>query len=183
MSPGDPGATGADVMVALDVRGYEIFTAYPLSAFDCEGKGKIYAANLGLLGKMTGAAAIVSSDFELERNGKVELRARLKALGVLGAYNSKSHVVYVQAWGRTADSLSANEGIYVSKLPELTIEDDFIATIQGQVIPRDTVSVSKDDEHVLEIDIQRAWEEMALRPGWGNEVEVKVTFSIEHEES
>ncbi len=61
----------------------------------------------------------------------------------------------------------------------MTVEDNFLVTIQGATIPPHTVSVSKQDSHVLEIDTEAAWNEMQLRPGWSNEVEVKVYFSID----
>lgn len=153
LSPGLP----ALVLSSLDVRGYDILTAYPVESFESETRGRVYAANLGLLGKMTGAAAIMGSDFDLERDGKVRLTTSLKTLGVLG--------------------------VYISALPDLTIKDDFIATIQGRVIPVQTVLVSKVDSHVLEIDVEAAWQELGLHAGWGNEVEVKIIFAIDHEDS
>ncbi|KAI8298022.1 raffinose synthase sip1 [Colletotrichum sp. SAR11_59] len=156
-SPVTPGTPASALTTSVDVRGYEIFTAYPLSSFDSESKGKVWTANLGLVGKMTGAAAIVNSDFLLRHDGKVELKTRLKALGVLG--------------------------LYISKLPELTIHDDFLVTIQNSVIPVSAVSVCKSDDKVLEIDIEKAWEEMGLHPGWSNEVEMTVTFAIDHEQA
>ncbi|ROT39552.1 raffinose synthase Sip1 [Sodiomyces alkalinus F11] len=153
-----PGPGSSSLAVSLDIRGYDIFTAYPLTTLVREAKGEVlYAANLGLLGKMAGAAAIVSSGLAFETDGRVQLRTSLKALGVLG--------------------------VYLSALPELTIADDFIATIQGRVIPVHTVSVSAADAHVLEIDVEKAWNEMALHPGWSNEVEITVYFSIDHVES
>ncbi|OLN82928.1 putative galactinol-sucrose galactosyltransferase 6 [Colletotrichum chlorophyti] len=153
--PVSPGSPESSLTVSLDVRGYDIFTAYPLSSFESETKGKVWTANLGLVGKMTGAAAIVNSDFMLRHDGKVELKTRVKALGVLG--------------------------LYISRLPELTIGDDFLVTVQTHVIPVHTVSISKSDDSVMEIDLEKAWEELAPRPGWSNEVEVKVTFAIDHE--
>lgn len=59
----------------------------------------------------------------------------------------------------------------------MTIEGDFLATIQGQAIPRHTVSISAIDEHVLEIDIGTAWDEMGLKSWWSNDVEIKIYFS------
>lgn len=70
--------------VTLDVRGYEIFSAYPLSIFDSERLGRVHVANLGLIGKMAGAAAITENQCELQHNGRVFLDTRVKALGVLG---------------------------------------------------------------------------------------------------
>ncbi|KAF6820798.1 raffinose synthase sip1 [Colletotrichum sojae] len=156
-SPVKPGSPAASLTTSLDVRGYEIYTVYPLSSFDSDTKGKVWTANLGLVGKMTGAAAIVNSDFRLRHDGKVELKTRLKALGVLG--------------------------LYISKLPELTIDDDFLITIQNQVIPLHTVSVGKSNDTVVEIDIEKAWGEMGLHPGWSNEVEMTVIFAIDHDET
>jgi hypothetical protein len=49
-----------------------------------------------------------------------------------------------------------------------------LITILGDVIPRHTVSVSKSDQKVLEIDLQTAWKEMGLDSGWSNEVAVKI---------
>jgi hypothetical protein len=144
---------GSRLAVSLDVRDYEIFTAYPLSPFESDRLGRVQVANLGLIQKMTGAAAIVSSDSDYLENGRVLLHTRLKALGVLG--------------------------IYISKLPELSLDDDFMATIQGQVIPRHTVSINKASGSILEIDVERSWNELGLKPGWSNEVEVKIYVGIE----
>jgi hypothetical protein len=70
--------------VALGVRGWDIFSAYPLSIFHTEAKGKVYLANLGLVGKMTGSAAVLRTDFELMQNGRMFMDTTVKALGVLG---------------------------------------------------------------------------------------------------
>ncbi|KAF7562970.1 hypothetical protein G7046_g1137 [Stylonectria norvegica] len=135
---------------SLQVRGYEIFCAYPLTYLPSEKHGKILTANLGLLGKMTGAAAIVSNNVEQRENRRAILDTRVKAFGVLG--------------------------VYISTLPDMTIDGDFIVTVQEKPIPRHTVAISKNDGHVLEIDIGKAWAEMELHAGWSNDVEVKVYF-------
>lgn len=139
--------------VSLEERGYEIFTAYPLSPFDSESLGRVFVANLGLVRKMTGAAAIVSNELDLLENGRVFVHTSIKALGVLG--------------------------IYISKLAKMDIEEDFMATINGQVIPPHTVSVSETSAEVLEVDLEKAWEELQLKPGWSNAVELKLYFKIE----
>jgi hypothetical protein len=54
-----------------------------------------------------------------------------------------------------------------------------MVTIQGQPVPPHTVAVSKQDERVLDVDIETAWNEMGLESGWANEVEVKVYFALE----
>ena len=79
----------AVVSLQLEVKGWEILTAYPLRAFTLSGSTGLkqdatQIAVLGLLGKMTGAAAIVRSDMQVEGNGRLRVKATLKALGVLG---------------------------------------------------------------------------------------------------
>ena len=54
-----------------------------------------------------------------------------------------------------------------------------MVTIQGQPIPPHTVTKSGEDQQVLEINVEAAWEEMGLNAGWSNEVELKVYFDIE----
>lgn len=50
-------------------------------------------------------------------------------------------------------------------------------TILGKVVPIDTVSLSKVDEHVLEVDVEKAWRVLELEPGWSNEVGVKIDIN------
>ena len=69
---------------SLDIRGYEIFTAFPLATFTGKKHSQIQVSNLGLVGKMTGSAAIVASHISKLENGRILLDTRLKALGVLG---------------------------------------------------------------------------------------------------
>lgn len=59
----------------------------------------------------------------------------------------------------------------------MTIEGDFIATIRDEPIPPHTVSISETNSHVLEIDIERAWNEMGLESSWSNDIEIKVYFN------
>lgn len=158
--------------VSLDVRGYDIFTAFPLSPFHSETRGSVHAANLGLIGKMTGAAAITSSEFDIMHNDSIMLDTRLKALGVLGRH-------FLDGPHLSWQLVNLNAGIYISSLPGMSIEEDFMATIQGQPIPPHTVSIDQDDKHVLRIDVEAAWKEMGLQAGWGNEIEIQVYFDIE----
>lgn len=71
------------VCIDLDVKGYDILSAYPVRRFELK-HGAVHIANLGLLGKMTGAAAIVSTDFRVENPGRIRIWTALKALGTLG---------------------------------------------------------------------------------------------------
>ncbi|KAI0877836.1 raffinose synthase Sip1 [Hypoxylon argillaceum] len=144
----------ACLAVKLEVGGYDIFTAYPVTQFDSETNGKMSTASLGLIGKMTGAAAIIATHLDFLSTGRVISVTRLKILGTLG--------------------------LYISDLPQMSIERDFMITIQGLPIPLHTVAVDQKDGHVLAVDIQKAWGEMGLSSGWSNEVEVKIYFDAEH---
>ncbi|RYC62304.1 hypothetical protein CHU98_g3891 [Xylaria longipes] len=140
--------------VTLEVGGYEIFTAYPVTQFDSETNGRISTASLGLIDKITGAAAVIENRFEFLSTGRVLSVTRLKALGTLG--------------------------LYISDLPHMSIERDFMITIQGLPIPPYTVTVDQRDGYVLGIDTKKAWTDMDLSSGWSNEVEVKIYFDAEH---
>lgn len=47
-------------------------------------------------------------------------------------------------------------------------------TIHGRPVPRSTVETSIVSEHVLEVDVEKAWNDMGLESGWSNEIEVKI---------
>ncbi|KAA8569968.1 hypothetical protein EYC84_002306 [Monilinia fructicola] len=81
-------------------------------------------------------------------NGKIIIDTSVKALGTLG--------------------------IYISTLPDISYKDNLLVTILGKVLPIHTVTISKTDPHVLEIDTLEAWKELELSAGWSNEVEVKI---------
>lgn len=86
-------ALGDDLaLVSLDVavKGWEILSAYPLYSFTLVGSrgtrdNLTKVAVLGLLGKMTGAAAVLNSDIYIESNGRLRIQTSLKALGALGS--------------------------------------------------------------------------------------------------
>lgn len=77
---------GSSVSGLYDIGGYDILTAAPLATMPSQKHGTISVANFGLVGKMTGSAAIISSDINLKDNGRVFIDVCLKALGVLGEY-------------------------------------------------------------------------------------------------
>ncbi|KAG4443536.1 hypothetical protein IFR05_001009 [Cadophora sp. M221] len=77
-------------LLSLDVKGYEILTAYPLQALNHPKTNEITMVSvLGLVDKMTGAAAVLSSSIRLSGN-KLLLDISLKAFGQLGIYLSGS---------------------------------------------------------------------------------------------
>ncbi|KAK3945452.1 raffinose synthase Sip1 [Diplogelasinospora grovesii] len=148
------GTPASLLTVHLDTKGYDILCAFPLSVFTVEKLGgDIYLGNVGLIGKMTGCAAILNSSMTMQENGQLRIETTLKALGTLG--------------------------IYCSALPKISILDDLMVTIQGQPLPPKAVSVNDKDGHVLEVDIEKAWNEMGLESGWANEVTVKIYFHMQ----
>ena len=83
----------AFVNLELPVAGWEILSAVPLQSFKLErshpakGLPHISVANLGIIGKMTGAAAIVNSDSYIERSsGRLRIWTSLKVLGTYGKF-------------------------------------------------------------------------------------------------
>ncbi|KAJ3488872.1 hypothetical protein NLG97_g6108 [Lecanicillium saksenae] len=134
------------VVTVPSLQGYEIYCAYELKRFSSEQWGDISVASLGLIDKMAGCAAIESSS--IERNSKISVTSKLRALGVFG--------------------------VYISSLPEMTIDDNFMVSIFGHPVPRHTVKISSSADSVLEVDVQTAWKELGLDSGWSNELEVTI---------
>lgn len=140
------------ISLEVEVKGYEILSAYPLRILRTpktsdSDSSATKVAMLGLLGKMTGAAAVVRSETRLEENGRLRVELALKALGTLG--------------------------IYVSSLHEKSVGDDVLVMISEKVVPMHTVKIA-EQAPVLEVDVEAAWDEMGLEAGWSNEVRVLV---------
>lgn len=85
----DPAAL---VHVSLGIRGYDILSSYPLQTVGSDS-AQIQIANLGLLGKMSGCAAIVGNKIAMLENGMVVVDTKLKALGVLGSSTSPHFLI------------------------------------------------------------------------------------------
>jgi hypothetical protein len=90
-TPTEAADTSAVVSVSLDVQSWDILSAYPAREFklqrshEASGSTEVKVANLGLLGKMTGAAAVVSTEMYVEKDsGRLRVWTSLKALGTYG---------------------------------------------------------------------------------------------------
>jgi hypothetical protein len=159
------------IYISLGVRGYDILSSYPLRGFMNEtGSETTWIANLGLLEKMAGAAAIVDNRITMLENGRIFIDTNLKALGTLGMYSNSGFSL--------EDLLISITGLYISTLPNISFKDKLMITIQGKVLPVHTINVSKVSEFVLEIDVEKAWNELELDSGWSNEVEVKIYINL-----
>ena len=151
--PGVPIRAGELLQCKLPVRGYDIWSALPVHELRLEGDD-LEVAVLGLLGKITGAAAIIDSQIGVQGK-RIRAHVQLKALGTLG--------IWVR--GKELDA----EGMMV--------------LIQGKAVPENKLKVTKngeetpDDGVVVEVDALGAWKEMELTPGWSNEVGVEVFIS------
>jgi hypothetical protein len=148
------------IATTLAARGYDILSAYPVHK-RVLGEEEISVAVLGLLGKMTGACAIISSDIHITENGKrLRMDVSLKALGVLGIWMS---------------DLKGKGG--------RSVDENVMVMILGKAVPRERVGIKdvdlpdgeeKGTAAVLEIDVEGAWKDMELDAGWSNEVRVEV---------
>ncbi|KAK5126807.1 hypothetical protein LTR85_009741 [Meristemomyces frigidus] len=140
---------GAEAMLGLELKteGWDILSAYPLRSFTVK-ETPVSVATMGLLGKMTGSAAVTGSDIYVSENGRLRIWVSLKALGVLG--------------------------LYISDLESRSIEDNFFVTMAGKPIAAHCVQDSETSAKVLEVDVERAWRESGAQPGWSNEFSVEV---------
>ncbi|KAJ5543277.1 hypothetical protein N7535_005705 [Penicillium sp. DV-2018c] len=134
--------------VVLEPKGWEILTAYPTQPLMLKGDNT-HVAVLGLIGKMTGAAAMVTSDISVVENGRLRFDIRLKALGTLG--------------------------IFFSELHGKSVAGNFMVMIMGRPVPEKTVWMEGGgNANVLAIDVLKAWKAMKLDSGWSNEALVQV---------
>lgn len=163
------------VHVELPERGWEILSAFPLQSFELErerpakGPNSISVASLGILEKMTGAAAIINTDSYIERSsGRLRIWTSLKVLGTYGELHTSFRPFCM--------ILTVVQGVYISDLKDRNIEEDFFALIFGRPVPAHCVKVSKADANVLEIDLTRAWEETDQKASWSNEVAVELVI-------
>lgn len=141
--------TGGLVVPRLEVQRWAIMTAHPVQ-FQTQGKKRVATAALGLVDKMSGAAALLGYHTNVESSGRLRLEVTLKALGVLGVF---------------IDDLSAR-----------SVDDGIMVLMFGQPVDRKYVAVSAS-EKVLEIDVMRAWDTGGYDAGWNNEVVVEIFLS------
>lgn len=160
------------ITISLDGHGYDILSAFPVTTFAGRHFQHLTIANMGVLGKMTGCAAIVSNSIRLLTNGNVLIETQLKVLGTLGEF---IHLHQCPQWTRANHSFL---GLYISELPSMNLLDDFMVMILDEPVPIETVSISKDNTRVLEIDTDAAWAAIPEGSrGWGNDLHVKIIFS------
>lgn len=138
------------MMVKLKSSEWDVFTAAPLAVIKTQFK-TIKIGALGVLNKITGAAAIQRQQVVVPVTGRAVLDVDLKVLGLLGIYIS---------------DLSAAGGMEaVTKL---------LITIQGLVMPLSALST---EGNILRIDLESAWRDLDLQSRWSNEVALRIYFT------
>ncbi|KAI1613572.1 stachyose synthetase [Exophiala viscosa] len=160
--PSDPIRPDSLLQCTLPIRGYDVWTALPVHTFHLSSSSTVDVALLGLLGKFTGACAIIESSFNLaesetdidaQSGSRLKIHVQLKALGVFGIWLS--------------DAESSSRKV-----------DDMMVMILGKPVPPHVVKLSSSNvprgSGVLEIDVEAAWNEMDLEPGWSNEFGIDV---------
>lgn len=150
---------GASPFVGVELdsggQGWDILSAYPLTRFSKFGRGKdvdLDVAMMGLVDKMTGAAAVNGYDVYVEGadegtsgGGRLRIWVQLKALGTLG--------------------------VWISEMEEKSVEDNFMVLIYGKAVGRHCV---RKKGKVLEVDVERVWKESGEEAGWSNEVSLEI---------
>ena len=149
----------SSIMIDLAVRGWDILTSYPVWSFSRDDK-TIDFALLGLVEKMSGAAALLEYGIDPNQGQRCKISVVLKALGVLG----KCHPDLQNAG-------LIGQGIYISDLDKRTVEDDFIIMISESIIPITTVGIAGN---VLQIDLEAAWKSIDEPAARSNEVRVDI---------
>lgn len=178
--------TAEDVFaVQVEGNGWEIMSANPV--FDASPvKQGLHAADLGLVGKMTGGAAIVDT--------KWDIRGASDTNGSAHANGASDHVATYRSNGNTTNSKTltiktslkalGTWGIWLSCSPDsISIDDNVMVLLEKRAVPRECVTLAcgKGIEErgeggqgvVLQVDVERAWRELELKAGWGNEVTVE----------
>lgn len=80
------------ITMEMGVKEFDILSATPVRRFQISS-GEVAIANLGLLGKLTGAAGIVGIDLYNETNGRLKAYTSFKALGTIG----KSTFLFIES--------------------------------------------------------------------------------------
>jgi len=171
------------VQVEIPIQGWEILSAYPMRTFELErkepaaGPASVSVSNLGLLGKMTGAAAVVNMDMYIEKSsGRLKVWTSLKALGIYGEFKPPFFLLSIFSPMLNYMLNLWYLGLYVSDLSDRSLKDDFMALLFGRPIPLHCVKVNDQSPNVLEIDVVRAWKESDSKASWSNEVAIEIVI-------
>ncbi|KAB8337026.1 hypothetical protein FH972_021330 [Carpinus fangiana] len=137
--------------ITVDGHSWDVLTARPVTKLQTAA-GYLLTADFGLVGKMSGAAAIVTSSAEMKLgNVRVQLKTSLKALGTWGV------------WVKLDSSAKIDP-------------KDMLVFLEGQVVPFHCVGV--EENGLLTVDVDRAWKEMGLVAKYNNEVTIEALVKV-----
>lgn len=161
--------------VTVGSHEWELFSLRPVSGpFELEkekGKRSFTVANLGLVGKMTGAAAIVRTEVSVHTPGSEEEGSRPSSL-----FSSKPAPKPRLRFFTTLKTLGVL-GVWVGELEGVDLREDTFVLLEGKPVPFGCLRKGKEDKRVLEVDVERAWKEMGLQGGYSNQLDVEVFLS------
>ena len=157
------------VLLDLAFWGWDILTAFPLQSFRLSSDLKdVEIAILGLLHKMTGAAALTRVEITVDDQARhINLRIGVKALGTLGKMQLRFTKPLIR--GIIDQSL----GIFISDLQERHIGQQVF--VCGKQLC-DSSSIMRKNDEVLEIDLSAAWERTRSSTEWEGEVLLDLTM-------
>jgi len=183
----------ADVFaVQVDGHGCDVLSASPIYRADGLSR-KLQVANLGLLGKMTGGAAILETRYTVR-----SASASAQAEAAEDADEATSKAITSRAQGRDSlvikTSLKAlgTLGLWLQlvETKAINIDEDVMVLLEGRAVPRHCVSLASsqgeqvertavgqaatEQAQVLQIDLAAAWDELGLKARYANEVDVAV---------
>ena len=150
------------LLCKLPKCGYDVWTALPVQIVELPESKEIEVAVLGLLGKFTGACVITACDVgTLESGKRAKIAVGMKALGTLGIWLNDPSSTAQDRWEK----------------------ENMMVMLQGRAVPEACVQISDEGitkggtARIVKVDVEKAWDELELDVGWGNEVRVEVLFS------
>lgn len=154
--------------VTVGSHDWQLFTLRPVHGpYNLDRSGKSFTlANLGFVGKMTGAVAIVRQDITiLSDEATKQLPASVNA--------TPKPRLKLSVTLKTLGKL----GIWIEQLDNVDLEQDTFVLLEGKPMPFACIGRSKADPLVLEVDIETAWKQMKLDSGYSNQVDAEIFLS------
>ena len=181
-------ADGDVLAVQIDGHGYDVLSATPV--FHTKDTKGWYAADLGLIGKMTGGAAIVTTQYTIRpgtdnAENATDNDATRSAIQAKLSSRSEDKKKYLVV--KSTLKALGTWGVYVlppSEHKTIDIDDDLLVLLNGRIVPRECVTLASGKGRqgrgeggqgmIVEVDIARTWHKGRFDAGWGNEVDVAV---------
>lgn len=130
--------------IKLETAGWDIITASPISHFSAS-QSQFQVAVLGLLGKMSGVAGIVSQCI-LDSKERRLLTVRSKAIGSLGIWLSHAEVTVKKAW------------LMITPSDDETYHDNDRIEVSEQYLDR----TEQEGGEILKVDLTKVFNERKL---------------------